>query len=232
MSRSARLLQLLDQLRRARQPQTGPALAQALGISLRTLYRDIATLREQGAAIAGEPGMGYEMRPGFVLPPLMFTPDELEALLLGARWASQQADPALAQAAQTALDRVRSALPLELRIEVDTSGLLVPAMDRADAPTEPWQTPLRHAIRHQRKIVLHYRDEKGQPSERCIWPFAMAFFDRHRVLAAWCELRQDFRHFRADRVRSVTALSERYPEPRARLIERWSHQLCSRTDRS
>lgn len=175
--------------------------------------------------------MGYEMRPGFVLPPLMFTPDELEALLLGARWASQQADPALAQAAQTALDRVRSALPLELRIEVDTSGLLVPAMDRADAPTEPWQTPLRHAIRHQRKIVLHYRDEKGQPSERCIWPFAMAFFDRHRVLAAWCELRQDFRHFRADRVRSVTALSERYPEPRAHLIERWSRQLCNRTDR-
>lgn len=228
MSRSARLLQLLDQLRRARQPQTGPALAQQLGVSLRTVYRDIATLREQGAAIAGEPGMGYEMRPGFLLPPLMFTPDELEALLLGARWASQQADPELAEAAQTALDRVRSALPLELRIEVDTSGLLVPPMHRADSAPEPWQTVLRRAIRQQRKIQLHYSDEKGQHSERCVWPFAMAFFDHTRVLTAWCELRQDFRHFRADRVRSVTPLEERYPEPRASLIERWSKQMCYR----
>ena len=126
MSRSARLLQLIDLLRRARLPQAGPVLARQLDVSLRTLYRDIATLREQGAAIAGDPGVGYEMRPGFLLPPLMFTPDELEALLLGARWASRQADPELAQAATAALDRIRSALPLELRIEVDTSGLLVP----------------------------------------------------------------------------------------------------------
>src|SRR5256885_969560 len=138
MSRSARLLQLIDLLRRARLPQTGPVLARQLDVSLRTLYRDIATLREQGAAIAGDPGVGYEMRPGFLLPPLMFTPDELEALLLGARWASRQADPELAQAATAALDRIRSALPLELRIEVDTSGLLVPPICH-ESVTEPWQ---------------------------------------------------------------------------------------------
>jgi len=96
MSRPARLLRLLDLLRRARQPQTGPALAQTLEVSLRTLYRDIASLREQGAAIEGDPGIGFEMRPGFLLPPLMFNADELEALLLGARWASLQADPQLA----------------------------------------------------------------------------------------------------------------------------------------
>lgn len=106
MSRSARLLQLIDLLRRARLPKAGPVLARQLDVSLRTLYRDIATLREQGAAIAGDPGVGYEMRPGFLLPPLMFTPDELEALLLGARWASRQADPELAQAATAALDRI------------------------------------------------------------------------------------------------------------------------------
>lgn len=224
MSRSARLLQLIDLLRRARLPQTGPALARQLDVSLRTLYRDIATLRTQGAAIEGDPGVGYEMRPGFLLPPLMFTPDELEALLLGARWASHQADPELAQAAATALDRIRSALPLELRIEVDTSGLLVPAICHANA-TEPWQTALRLAIRRQHKVVLHYTDEKGQPSERCVWPFAMAFFDQRRVLAAWCELRQDFRHFRADRVRHVTGLNERYPDHRNSLIERWSQHM-------
>lgn len=224
MSRSARLLQLIDLLRRARLPQAGPVLARQLDVSLRTLYRDIATLREQGAAIAGDPGVGYEMRPGFLLPPLMFTPDELEALLLGARWASRQADPELAQAATAALDRIRSALPLELRIEVDTSGLLVPPICH-EAATEPWQTALRLAIRRQHRVLLHYTDEKGQPTERQIWPFAMAFFDQRRILAAWCELRQDFRHFRADRVRSVTDLQERYPGHRAALIERWSQQL-------
>jgi biotin operon repressor len=135
MSRSARLLQLLDTLRRARQPQTGPELAQALGVSLRTLYRDIATLRTQGADILGDPGIGFEMRPGFLLPPLMFNADELEALLLGARWASLQADPQLAQAATAAMDRIRSALPLELRIAVDTSGLLVPNMQTTRRPS-------------------------------------------------------------------------------------------------
>ena len=114
MSRSARLLQLLDTLRRARLPQTGPELAQALGVSLRTLYRDIATLRTQGADILGDPGIGFEMRPGFLLPPLMFNADELEALLLGARWASLQADAPLAQAAESALERIRSCLPLPL----------------------------------------------------------------------------------------------------------------------
>jgi len=153
MSRSARLLQLIDLLRRARLPQAGPVLARQLDVSLRTLYRDIATLREQGAAIAGDPGVGYEMRPGFLLPPLMFTPDELEALLLGARWASRQADPELAQAATAALDRIRSALPLELRIEVDTSGLLVPPICH-ESVTEPWQTALRLAIRRQHRVLL------------------------------------------------------------------------------
>lgn len=224
MSRSARLLQLLDVLRRARQPQTGPQLAQQLGVSLRTLYRDIATLRAQGADILGDPGLGFEMRPGFLLPPLMFNADELEALLLGARWASLQADPQLAHAATTAMDRIRSALPLDLRIEVDTCGLLVPPMC-LDTAMEPWQTSLRLAIRCQHKVLLHYTDEKGLPTERQIWPFAMAFFERRRILAAWCELRQDFRHFRADRVRSVTDLGERYPDHRASLIERWSRQM-------
>ena len=91
--------------------------------------------------------------------------------------------------------------------------------------TEPWQTALRLAIRRQHRVLLHYTDEKGQPTERRIWPFAMAFFDQRRILAAWCELRQDFRHFRADRVRSVTDLQERYPDHRSGLIERWSRQL-------
>lgn len=231
MSRSARLLQLLDALRRARRPQPGPVLAQQLGISLRTLYRDIATLREQGADILGDPGLGFEMRPGFLLPPLMFTADELEALMLGARWVGKQADGQLAAAAASALERIRSSLPVELRTEIDTSGLLVPDMQAAERTAEPWQGPLRLAIRSQRKVLLRYRDQKEQASERCVWPFAMGFFEHVRVLVAWCELRQDFRHFRADRVLQVQELAERYPETRARLIQRWSRQMGYRIGR-
>ena len=220
MSRSARLLRLLDLLRRARQPQTGPALARTLDISLRTLYRDIGTLREQGAAIEGDPGVGFEMRPGFLLPPLMFNADELEALLLGARWASLQADPHLAQAAEAAMDRIRTALPLDLRIAVDTSGLLVPNMHETPAP-ETWQAALRRAIRAEHKVVLHYQDQHGTLTERLVWPVAMAYFERSRVVTAWCELRQAFRHFRADRVHHLQDLGERYPEARQHLIQRW-----------
>ena len=223
MSRSARLLQLLDALRRARLPQTGPQLAQTLGVSLRTIYRDIATLRSQGADIVGDPGLGFEMRPGFLLPPLMFNADELEALLLGAGWASLQADPQLAQAASTAMDRIRSALPLDLRIAVDTSGLLVPNMQQSPQP-ETWQAALRRAIRAEHIVVLHYKDQHGTLTERQVWPFAMAYFERARVVSAWCELRQDFRHFRADRVHAMQDMGRRYPERRQTLIQRWLEQ--------
>ena len=224
MSRPARLLQLLDVLRRARLPQTGPQLAQQLGVSLRTIYRDIATLRDQGADILGDPGLGFEMRPGFLLPPLMFNVDELEALLLGASWASLQADPQLAQAAQAAMDRIRSALPLDLRIAVDTSGLLVPNMQPSPQTQETWQAALRRAIRAEHKVVLHYEDQHGALTQRQVWPFAMAYFERARVVSAWCELRQGFRHFRADRVHAMQDLGERYPERRQTLIQRWLDQ--------
>ena len=193
-----------------------------MGTSLRTLYRDIATLREQGADILGDPGLGFEMRPGFLLPALMFSVDELEALLLGARWASLQADAQLAQAAESALARIRSNLPLPLRIEVDTSGLLVPS--HQSPPAEPWQSALRRAIRAQHKVVLHYEDLQGNLTQRQVWPFAMAYFERARVVSAWCELRNDFRHFRADRVHALQDLGERYPQSRQHLIARWLEQ--------
>ena len=223
-SRAARLLQLLEQLRTHRRAVAGAQLASALGISLRTLYRDIATLREQGAQIDGDPGVGYVLRPGFTLPPLMFSADELEALVLGARWvAGHAADPELARAAQAAMQRVSAVLPAELRLAIDTNGLFVPA--RCDAqPPAPWLPVLRRAIRGERALMLDYRDESGATTRRRIWPFAMAFFDHARLIAAWCELRQDFRHFRADRVVSLADSGARYPERRHALIRRWREQ--------
>ncbi|PJK01836.1 transcriptional regulator [Lysobacteraceae bacterium NML03-0222] len=221
-ARATRLLQLLELLRARRTPISGTALAEALGISLRTLYRDIASLRAEGAAIEGEPGIGYLLRPGFTLPPLMFSADELEALVLGARWvANQSADPALAEAADQALRRITGVLPSDLRLQVETSGLFVPG--RCDASlTEPWLPTLRHAIRREHILQLDYRDAEDAPSQRRIWPFAMAFFDETRLIAAWCELRQDFRHFRADRVQHLADTGQRYPERRPSLMRRWS----------
>ncbi|PJK09955.1 transcriptional regulator [Lysobacteraceae bacterium NML08-0793] len=224
MTRAARLLQLLETLRERRTPAPGKQLAQGLGVSLRTLYRDIATLRAQGAAIEGDPGLGYVLRPGFTLPPLMFSADELEALVLGARWvASQPDDPPLATASQNAIRRIVNVLPADLRLQVETSGLFAPA--RSDAPPPaPWLPTLRQAIRHEHILLMDYRDEHDQPSLRRIWPFAMAFFDHARLIAAWCELRQDFRHFRADRVQSLADTGQRYPERRPALLRRWSRQ--------
>lgn len=226
MSRAARLLQLLERLRTRRQPAAGTVLAEELRISLRTLYRDVATLREQGARIEGDPGVGYVLRPGFTLPPLMFSADELEALVLGARWvAGHAADPELAAAARAAVQRIGGVLPPELRLAVETSGLFVPARCAQGELPAPWLPVLRRAIRDEHALQLDYRDEAGAVTQRRIWPFAMAFFDHARLIAAWCELRQDFRHFRADRVTELADTGARYPARRHVLIQRWREQL-------
>lgn len=225
MVRASRLLQLLQLMRGQRQAVSAEFLAQQLGISARTIYRDIATLREQGAHIDGEAGVGYQLQPGFLLPALVFSEEEIEALVLGARWVAWQADPELAQAARQALDRISANLPPHLRVVVDTSGLFAPNGGTLPPPQpERWLPALRRAIRTEQKIVLAYRDLQGQVTERTIWPFAMAFFQQSRTLAAWCELRQAFRHFRADRVDSLSETGERYPTRRHTLMQRWCEQ--------
>ena len=226
-TRATRLLHLLVDLRRRRRPVRGAQLADQLGISLRTLYRDIDALRAQGAVIAGDPGVGYQLRAGFMLPPMMFSPDELEALVLGARWVASHADPELAEAAGRALDRVVGVLPEGLRLQVETSGLFAP--DWSPVPPEPWLPALRRAIREGNAVRLRYRDAQGRASERLVWPFAMAFLADMRLLAAWCESRADFRHFRADRVLALEDTGRRYPEQRQRLVRRWERQRLRRT---
>lgn len=218
-TRATRLLQLLDELRRRRKPVAGVQLAERLQVSLRTIYRDIDTLRGQGADIAGDPGVGYVLRAGFLLPPMMFSVDELEAIVLGTRWVASHADPELATAAGTALDRIVGVLPERLRLQVETSGLFAPDWNQNNA--EPWLPTLRHAIREGHALRLHYADAEGQQSERTIWPFAMAFLAQMRLLAAWCELRGDFRNFRADRVLALEDTGQPYPVQRHQLLRRW-----------
>lgn len=220
VSRSQRLLDLLQILRSHRMPVSGAALAAQTGVSLRTLYRDIATLQAQGADIEGEAGVGYVLRPGFLLPPLMFSQQEIEALVLGSRWVAGRADEGLAMAAGAALVKIAAVLPDALREELDNSALLV-GPGQSSAPVRVDLAAVRSAIRAENKVTIAYRDEKGEMTERVIWPFALAFFDLVRVVLGWCETRQDFRSFRADRIESFRPLDGRYPRRHQALLKEW-----------
>ena len=220
MSRTKRLLDLLQVLRRHRYPVTGAALAEELDVSIRTLYRDIATLQAQGARIDGASGLGYVLRPGFVLPPLMFSEEEVEALVLGSRWVADRADARLAMAARDALAKIAAVLPAEFRHDLETSALLVGPGERIAAGDAELLT-IRRAIRSEHKLAITYLDLKEQSSARTIWPFALAFFDRARVVVAWCEMRQAFRHFRTDRITALSAADVRYPRRRQALMKEW-----------
>jgi len=231
MSRAERLLDLMQCLRRHRHPVSGTALAQSLGISLRTLYRDIASLQAQGADIQGEAGVGYVLRPGFTLPPLMFSAAELDALTLGIRWVSQHTDPELAQAASNALAKISAVLPADLREAMAATPLLagprrLPTDLHTHLPADQHDhlPVLRRAIRLEHKLDIVYHALSGQKTERRIWPVALGFFDRVRVLIAWCETREALRHFRVDRLLAIGELDERYAQRRQRLLKMWREQ--------
>jgi predicted DNA-binding transcriptional regulator YafY len=220
MSRSQRLLDLLQVLRRHRRPVSGAVLADELGVSLRSIYRDIANLQAQGASIEGEAGVGYILKPGFMLPPLMFSEEEIEAIMLGQRWVVEQGDRALARAARNALSKIMSVLPADLRNEAELSALLVGPTDLVPVGEEELGL-IRLAIRRERKLYIRYRDGKLDQTERMIWPFALAYFDRLRMIVAWCELRQSYRHFRTDRIMAIAGQDQRYPRRRAELLAEW-----------
>ena len=221
MSRALRLSQLLQLLRRHRRPVAGQALADALGISLRTLYRDIETLRAQGADLRGEAGVGYQLVPGDVLPPMTLPPAEIDALVLGLRWVAARTEPVLADAARDALARIAHVLPAARREALRDSGLRVgPSKAAAKVPPARLQA-VREAVGAQMRLQFAYEDAQGRRTERVVWPFALGYFDEVQMLAAWCESREDFRHFRLDRIRRVRTLEARYLVPRGTLLRRW-----------
>jgi predicted DNA-binding transcriptional regulator YafY len=221
LAKAERLLRLLQTLRRHRYPVLGRDLAEELAISLRTLYRDVAALVAQGANIDGSPGVGYLLRPGFLLPPLMLTQEEVEALVLGSRWVKQRGDPVLQEAAADLLAKVEAVLPSELRQEMASSGLLIgPGGEDTPMPDRDLAL-IRKAIRTESKLSLCYIDSGDEETRRIVWPFALGWFDHALILAAWCELRQDYRHFRTDRMRTFTVTAERYPRSRRALLQEW-----------
>ena len=341
MSRTERLLALMQQLRTGRRPRQAHELAQMLGVSLRTLYRDIDLLRAQGADIRGEAGVGYVLKKGApTLPPLMFAEGEIEALVLGLRWVVQQPDPALAASARSVLAKVEAGLPARLvpmmedqalypvrgRVSGEPSASVpdaasasdtalapdaasasaaasvpssapssVPASASTPAPdsvpasasapasvpvpacapvsvaasvscaipvpvpaapasatvadTSPapcgnvrspartaWESheeiilPLiRQALRENRQLQMDYADAQGQDTRRTIWPVALGYLQSTRLLAAWCTLRADFRHFRTDRIRHAW-LGDPCPRPRRQLEAAWLQATGIRLD--
>ena len=228
MSRASRLLDLLQLLRAHRAPVSAAALARATEVSLRTVYRDIETLRAQGAAIDGEAGLGYVLRPGFMLPPLMFDHDEIEALVLGARWVADRADGPLGAAARAAMAKIAAVLPAPLKAELDAVHLLLgPGETPEPGPHMP---VIREAIRRERKLRLAYVDGAGQETSRIVWPFALVFFEKALILVAWCETREAFRHFRLDRIQRFELLDARSPRRRTALLREWraSEGVCEK----
>jgi predicted DNA-binding transcriptional regulator YafY len=224
MNRTERLFALMDALRRHRRPVTAASLADELAVSLRTIYRDVQVLIGLGAPIDGEAGLGYLLRPGFFLPPLMFSEDELEALVLGIRWVARQNDTALTQAATNALAKIAAASPKDLRDAMANTGLWV-ARTGDNAVTVADIKLVREAIRREQKLQIAYTAETGAATERAIWPIAMAFYERRQTVAAWCELRSAFRHFRTDRITAIAATGERYPRRRVELVKAWRREM-------
>ncbi len=198
-------------------------MSEELEVSLRTLYRDIADLVADGVPIRGEAGIGYVLGQGYDLPPLMFTTDEVEAVMLGLRWVMRRGDPDLVRAAQDAVAKVATVLPEELRPVFSDASLIVPPSWRMIEDTVD-VAPLRRAIREQRKVRISYSNESGIASERVIWPFAISYFDAQRLIVSWCELRGAFRTFRTDRMVEAEVLADKYRERRAVLLKRWSEE--------
>lgn len=227
MRRADRLFQIIQILRRTQRPLTADAIAAELETSKRTVYRDVAALMSQRVPIRGEAGTGYVLEGGFDLPPLMLTPEEIEAAVLGAQWVAGRGDPALARAAQDLIAKIAAAVPERMRIHTDDPAIRAhPAWNRVADSIDMSQ--VRASIHHGRKVRLLYRDEQGRETERIVWPILVGYWETVRIIGAWCELRGDFRSFRTDRVATATFLDERYPERPGVLRAKWRKAMEAR----
>jgi predicted DNA-binding transcriptional regulator YafY len=231
MRRADRLFDIIQTLRAASGPLTAAALADKLEVTARTIYRDIAALQASRVPIEGAPGLGYVLRRGYDLPPLMFTADEVDAIAVGARHVRRLRDPRLQEAAESVLAKVTAIVPEGLQSNLRAAPFYVsegsqPAVTGVDL------AEIRDAIHAARKVSIAYVDEKGRSTVRKIWPIAMAYYVDVTLVAAWCELRQDFRHFRADRITAAQRLDEDFASDQARLAARWMAANSEREEAS
>ncbi|MEQ4986836.1 YafY family protein [Proteus vulgaris] len=224
MTRTQRLLTLLQILKENRYPITAEALANKLHISVRSIYRDIESLRDQGAEITGEAGIGYQLRSGLLLPPLTFDINELEALILGLRWVENNTDNELSYSALRAINKINAVVTTQHQTLLEQNTLFVPT-NRIIEVNHTIAKDLRLSLREEKKAKIDYKDAQKQLSHRIIWPIAVGYFQDSQVIAAWCELRQSYRHFRLDRIISYDVLSDNLPYPKSYLLDRWKKEI-------
>jgi len=220
MRRADRLLQIIQIFRRRKGPVTAKLIALELEVAKRTIYRDIVSLMSSGVPLRGEAGIGYVLEEGYDLPPLMFSTDELEALMLGARLVSSHGNAALTRSANDAIAKIATVIPKELRPVLLEASLYAPEfggsiVDKVDIGV------IRNAIRSRRKLHIEYENAQGEGSQRVLWPIVLAYHRGVRLIAAWCELRAGFRHFRVDRMIGISLGDEKIPERYELLFSRW-----------
>lgn len=224
MRRADRLFQIVQILRRGR-CVTAAQMALELEISERTVYRDLNDLSARGVPLRGEAGVGYVLEKGFDMPPLMFNGGELEALVIAARMLEAWADPHTKAQVRSALEKIEQVLPANLRdkparVRVFAPGFMVDEKIWAALPD------LRKAIGERRKFQCDYRDEKNADSSRILRPLAVYFWGKVWTCVGWCELRQDFRHFRLDRMQSWQVLAERFVDEPGKTLADFEATLC------
>jgi predicted DNA-binding transcriptional regulator YafY len=218
--RADRLFRIIQILRRSTRPVTAASLAEELEVSKRTVYRDVADLIGQRVPIEGEAGLGYLLASDYDMPPLMLTPDEIEAVMLGAQWVAGRSDKALSNAARDVVAKIAAVVPERLRpFIVAPSVGAKPTAGEPEERVDPSQ--LRSAIRDGRKLRLRYRSEAGEETERTVWPVILGYAETSRLLVAWCELRHGFRHFRTDRIIEAEMLDETIGLRQGELRRRW-----------
>jgi predicted DNA-binding transcriptional regulator YafY len=218
--RADRLFRIIQILRRSTRPVTAASLAEELEVSKRTVYRDVADLIGQRVPIEGEAGLGYLLASDYDMPPLRLTPDEIEAVMLGAQWVAGRSDKALSNAARDVVTKIAAVVPERLRPFIaEPSVGAKPTAGEPEERVDPSQ--FRSAIRDGRKLRLRYRSEAGEETERTVWPVILGYAETSRLLVAWCELRQGFWHFRTDRIIEAEMLDETIGLRQSELRRRW-----------
>lgn len=223
MRRADRLFQIAQYLR-GRRLTTAQQLADWLKVSVRTIYRDIQDLSLSGVPVEGEAGVGYRITHGYELPPLTFSPDELDALVAGMRMVQAWGGPQLSASGAAVLSKVAMALPKEKRDFVEATPLFAPSFQVDKANGERLET-IRQAIAQKRVLSVDYVDAEAKKTKRNIWPLALYFWGGIWLAAAWCEKREDFRSFRVDRFKKIS-VGERYPDVKGRRLSDFVRACC------
>jgi len=228
MRKAERLFQLMTLLRSRRQAVTAESLADLMNVSERTIYRDMQALSLSGVPIEGEAGVGYRLKPGFNLPPLMFDEQELDALLLGIRMVQAWSDEDLSTAADSVLNKIRAVLPDRVHHQHirNEEWINVPNLD-SNRQLSAFSTQIRRAIKKMNIVLMKYEKPDGEKSSRRLWPLGLFYWGQTWTLVAWCEKRDDYRMFRLDRIESLETLDEHYAQRPDRNLQHYLSQVCT-----